>query len=51
MQREHALRVINDESRQYLSVTNFISMSFDSATMLEFSCLVYFEICISRSKL
>lgn len=31
MHREHALGVINDESRQYLSVTSFISMSFDSA--------------------
>lgn len=46
MYREHALRVINDESRRYFSVTNFISISFDSAAVLEFSCLVYFEITI-----
>lgn len=45
MHREHALGVINDESRQYLSVTNFISMSFDSARI--FTSRVFWNFYIS----
>lgn len=44
MHREHALGVINDESRQYLSVTSFIS-SFDSARI--FTSRVFWNFYIS----
>lgn len=45
MHWEHALGVINDESRQYLSVTNFTSMSFDSARI--FTSRVFWNFYIS----